>query len=120
MIKNSTQLIEATDRDYKMLKEKGKEGEEVLHYHGFLDGYANGYADAKESLPGRHWHKVAEGDLPQESETDVILIYNGKIQFALYLPQWGFSPIYVFDTEGNRKVFQDVSHWMEIPDVPKV
>lgn len=64
------------------------------------------------------WHSVAAGDLPKESETDVILIYNGKIQFALYLPEWGFSPVYVFDENGRRHVFDKVTYWMPIPDVP--
>jgi len=45
-IKNSTQLIEAADRDYTMLKEKGKTGESVLHLNGFLDGYSKGASDA--------------------------------------------------------------------------
>ena len=45
---NSTSLIEASKTDYEMLKGKGKYGEEVLHYLGFLDGFALGYKTAEE------------------------------------------------------------------------
>ena len=112
MIKNSTQLIEAAEADYKMLKETGRSGEGVMHCNGFLDGYGQGILDAEPA-----WHKVEDGDLPPESETDVILIYNRKIQFGLYLPKFGFSPIYVFDEKGQRHIFANVTHWMKIPDV---
>lgn len=45
---NSTLLMQLVDADYEMLKEKGKEGEEVMHYNGFLDGFAQGFTLAKE------------------------------------------------------------------------
>lgn len=45
---DSTMLIEAAKADYEMLKGKGKDGEEVLHYLGFIDGFAFGYNTAKE------------------------------------------------------------------------
>lgn len=45
---DSTKLIEAAKANYEMQKEKGKDGEEVLHYLGFIDGFALGYNTAKE------------------------------------------------------------------------
>lgn len=45
---NSTELLAAADNDFRMLKEKGKEGEEVLHLNGFLDGSAYGFCRSKE------------------------------------------------------------------------
>lgn len=43
---NSTELIKAVEADYQMLKDKGKQGEKVLHQHGYLDGYGQGCSDA--------------------------------------------------------------------------
>lgn len=45
---DSTKLIELAKADYKMLKEKGKEGEKVLHYNGYLDGFAMGWNEGKK------------------------------------------------------------------------
>lgn len=41
-------MIEAAEADYRMLKEKGKEGESIPHYHGYLDGCGYGYIKGKE------------------------------------------------------------------------
>lgn len=50
---DSTQLIKLADADYNMLKEKGKEGEKVLHYNGFLDGFAHGWNVARRDIEER-------------------------------------------------------------------
>lgn len=44
---NSTQLCDACQKDYEMLKEQGKEGEGVLHMHGYLDGFGHGFREAE-------------------------------------------------------------------------
>lgn len=47
---DSTKLIELANADYDMLKEKGKEGEKVLHYNGYLDGFATGCNIGKKDI----------------------------------------------------------------------
>lgn len=45
---DSTQLLALCDADYKMLREKGKKGEAVMHYNGYLDGFGEGFNACKE------------------------------------------------------------------------
>lgn len=47
---NSTQLIEMSQADYEMLKETGREGEKVMHYNGYLDGFGAGVREGKKSI----------------------------------------------------------------------
>lgn len=68
-------------------------------------------------LPNRQWHDVKD-ELPEPCETEAYLIYNGKVQFALYLRDYGWTPIRIFDKDGNRLVFADVKYWMTIPEHP--
>lgn len=112
MIKNSTQLIAASEADFKMLKEKGKEGEWALHYHGYLDGYAQGVMDARNG-----WHKLTNEDKPQKGQ--LVVIRNPIIQLAM-IGDKTLSPVirdggkWIADKE---RIFVSVTHWMPIPEI---
>lgn len=111
---DSTKLIELAKADYKMLKDKGKEGEEVLHYNGFLDGFARGLHEG--STP---WHKVSE-ELPKDRR---FIAYN-PITLCYDTILWnringGFdclnNPSPASIKESHFEDYYD--YWMEIPEI---
>ncbi len=107
---DSTKLIELAKANYKMLKEKGKEGEEVLHYNGFLDGFARGMYEGVRNP----WHKASD-ELPK---TDILAIRkNARSPKVLkYYPsadRW-FYDEYGYTEEGVREYYD---YFMEIPEI---
>lgn len=103
---DSTKLIELADADYNMLKEKGKEGEKVLHYNGFLDGFARGLYEGSNP-----WHKASE-ELPEEDGIYIVMLGRNSfvcaLEFDAISKQWSIA--------GYQS---DVKYWMEIPELPK-
>lgn len=124
---DSTKLIELANADYDMLKEKGKEGEKVLHYNGFLDGFARGLS---ESL--NPWHKVSE-ELPEEkhykertlqgirewSESEsVLVIDNHYLKTVDYLKNGEWLKLRTHPKDCDGFPIQYL-YWMDIPKPPK-
>lgn len=114
---DSTKLIELADADYNMLKEKGKEGEKVLHYNGFLDGFARGLYEGSNP-----WHKASE-ELPTHFGDYLVVIKSQQFGRRYALKCWYGYPNDPFgDNPSKEWALEDdeiVTHWMEIPNARK-
>lgn len=120
---DSTKLIELADADYAMLKEKGKEGEKVLHYNGFLDGFARGLHEgsnpwhkASEELPKMR-HFTADGDF---SDLCVCINETGEHKILVLCENSDYTYwAYGYDGEGlyDDDMDGEITHWMPIPEI---
>jgi hypothetical protein len=76
---------------------------------------ANGVTFATDTNDGGKWISV-EDRLPELDESPVLGWFGGEIGFANFAEQSGT------DAEGNvwtRKGFEQITHWMPLPDPPK-
>ena len=110
---DSTKLIELANADYELLKEKGKEGEKVLHYNGYLDGFARGLSESQSP-----WHKVSEG-LPEEEAFLVRKIDNPQVYAVLIYSheKKGFWNAITGGFNTIDGVLEYYTHWMYIPEI---